>query len=179
MPFKRSGNPVYIIGETLSELGGSHYAKLAGAKGGKAPKVNFKNAGRIFSKLGALLAKQRPESRTVAACHDCSEGGIGVALAEMAFAGGLGAQIELGKMPMGEKIRRDDFILFSESNTRFIVEVEAERRKEFEGAMKGTAFAEIGRVAGNTLEIKGLAGNIIVNEGIDALKRAWKGTLWW
>ena len=116
----------------------------------------------------------------MAACHDCSEGGIGVALSEMCFAGMLGAEVDLKFVPLGEKVSRDDFILFAESNTRFIVEVEKSRSKEFEKAMKGTAFAQIGKVTdGNNLIVNGLKGGKIIDEKIGALKSAWKGTLWW
>ncbi|HLC92450.1 MAG TPA: phosphoribosylformylglycinamidine synthase subunit PurL [archaeon] len=180
MPFKRAGNLVYVIGETHSELGGSHYAKLVGSAGGKVAKVNFKKAKKIFSSLSTLIAKQKSEEKIVAACHDCSEGGIGVALSEMCFAGMLGAEVDLKFVPLGEKVSRDDFILFAESNTRFIVEVEKSRSKEFEKAMKGTAFAQIGKVTdGNNLIVNGLKGGKIIDEKIGALKSAWKGTLWW
>ncbi len=180
MPLKREGNLIYIIGETFSELGGSHYAKFSLEAGGKAPNVDFKKAHMIFSKLSELLGKQKAEEKIVAACHDCSEGGIAVALAEMAFASGLGAEIGLKNVPLGEKISRDDFILFSESNTRFIVEVEAERQREFEKAMKGIAFAEIGKVTGTgKLVVNGLEKPAIINSGLDDLRSAWKSTLWW
>ena len=180
MPFKREGNLIYVIGETFSELGGSHYAKFSGVGGGKAPKVDFKKAAKIFSKLSALLSRQKPEQKIVAACHDCSEGGIAVTVAEMAFASTLGAQIHLGSVVLGGKILRDDFILFSESNTRFIVEVELSRKKEFEKAMSGVAFAQIGTVASSgKLVVNGVGKNKIIDSELEEMKAAWKSTLWW
>ena len=79
--------------------------------------------------MNALAAAM--EKGLVRACHDCSEGGIGVAAAEMAFAGGLGMVIHLDKVPLAEPIERDDFVLFSESNTRFLAEVAPEDKQTF------------------------------------------------
>ena len=64
-------------------------------------------------------------ARLVASCHDCSDGGLGVALAETAFAGGLGLEIDLGAVP-AEGITRNDALLFSESQSRFVVTVSPE-----------------------------------------------------
>jgi phosphoribosylformylglycinamidine synthase len=91
------------------------------------------------------------------ACHDLSEGGLGVAAAEMAFAGGLGMSLSLKDVPLGEDIARDDYLLFSESNSRFLVEVSPEDRKDFKDVLGGTAFAVIGKVNRDT-KFRGLTG---------------------
>ena len=116
----------------------------------------------------------------VRACHDLSEGGLGVALAEMAFAGGLGADVSLAKVPTGEEIERDDVLLFSESNSRFLAEVEPGNQEEFENALRGNAFAVIGKVtAGDTLKIKGLKGKLVISLPLKTLKEAWQKPLRW
>ncbi len=116
----------------------------------------------------------------VRACHDCSDGGLGVALAEMAFAGGLGASAALKDVPLGEAITRDDFILFSESNSRFLVEVSDGKRGEFEKTMKGSRFAKIGEVTGSRrLEVSGLKGRKVISAPVIELKEAWQKTLRW
>ena len=116
----------------------------------------------------------------VKACHDLSEGGIGVAAAEMAFAGGLGMKIELNKVPRGEIMVRDDFILFSESNSRFLVEVAPEDKAKFEKALKGVDFAQIGQVTMvKKLEVVGRYDNVLVKADIDELKEAWQKPLRW
>jgi phosphoribosylformylglycinamidine synthase len=116
----------------------------------------------------------------VRACHDCSEGGIGVAAAEMAFAGGLGATIHLESVPLGEPIDRDDFILFSESNSRFLVEVAPENRAEFERVMGNTSLAGIGRVTDSEiLIIHGVHGRQVVHKSLDELKEAWQEPMKW
>jgi phosphoribosylformylglycinamidine synthase len=113
----------------------------------------------------------------VKACHDLSEGGLAVAAAEMAFAGGYGLELDLRKVP-GEALNRDDFILFSESNSRFLVEVSPKAKKEFETLMKGKACANIGKVTEEPrLRIKGLKGKIVVDSSINDLLSSWKRTL--
>ncbi|MFH1256530.1 MAG: phosphoribosylformylglycinamidine synthase subunit PurL [Candidatus Diapherotrites archaeon] len=181
MDLKEKGNPVYIVGETFKELGASHYAKISGATGGFVPKVRFEKAKKSFEKLSkAIFVGVKFSERIVCACHDCSEGGIGVAAAEMAFAGGIGIEIDLRKIPLGEKISRNDFILFSESNSRFIVEVNRKKAAAFEKIMKGSAFALIGRTAASKeLTVTGLNGKKVLNERLSALKKAWKRTLGW
>ena len=61
----------------------------------------------------------------VRSAHDVSDGGIGVALAESAFAGGLGAEIDLASVPQAG-VFRDDYLLFSESQSRFVITVKEE-----------------------------------------------------
>jgi phosphoribosylformylglycinamidine synthase len=116
----------------------------------------------------------------VKACHDLSEGGIGVAAAEMAFAGGLGVSIGLDKVPLGETVDRDDYILFSESNTRFLVEVAPADKEKFEKMMAGITAAEIGRVTeAETFEVYGRDGNKVLSAAVTELKEAWQKPLRW
>ncbi|MES0329549.1 MAG: AIR synthase-related protein, partial [Dehalococcoidales bacterium] len=123
---------------------------------------------------------QATRSRLVRACHDLSEGGLGVALAEMAFAGGLGARVFLDKVPLGEAIAREDYILFSESNSRFLVEIAPRDREKFERIMGDSPLATLGYVnGGQSLEIYGLKDNKVVDEPISELKEAWQKTFRW
>jgi phosphoribosylformylglycinamidine synthase len=171
MDAKEAGNSIYIVGETKDELGGSHYYMIHGYKGNKVPSVDLKKAKKSFDALIEAMDKG-----LVKACHDCSEGGIGVAAAEMAFAGELGVKIDLKKVPTD--LKRNDKILFSESNSRFLVEVK--KGKEFEKIMKGNVFAKIGEVtAGKKLIVIGLNKKHIVEEDVNKLKKVWKGTFDW
>jgi phosphoribosylformylglycinamidine synthase len=98
----------------------------------------------------------------------------------MAFAGGLGAAIRLESVPLGESIDRDDFVLFSESNSRFVVEVIPEKREEFERTMGDTSWAVIGEVTGSdTLEVYGQDGHKVVDKPISDLKEAWQSPIRW
>ena len=69
------------------------------------------------------------DQRLVRSCHDCSEGGLGVATAEMAFAGGLGMHLSLKNVSRDGDVTTDDVSLFSESNSRFVVEVAPEKQE--------------------------------------------------
>jgi phosphoribosylformylglycinamidine synthase len=171
MDFKKADNHIYIVGLTKNELGGSHYYHVHGQLGKNAPKVE-KSAKRLMDALSSAM-----RTGLVRACHDCSEGGLAVAVAEMCFAGGFGASIDLARVPVSETMR-DDMIMFSESNTRFICEVEPDKKAEFEKALKGRPFAEIGRtVATSRLVINGAAAKKRLDEDIWALKESWQAPL--
>jgi phosphoribosylformylglycinamidine synthase len=175
MDFKQAGDLVYIVGSTQNELGGSEYFSSRGFIGNSVPEVNPRLAKELMDSLSAATGKG-----LVRACHDCSDGGIGVAIAEMAFAGGLGASINLESIPLGESIDRDDLILFSESNSRFLVEVSPENQTDFEKIMDGVSLSNIGQVTdGEILEIYGLKGDRIVNKSISELKEAWQKPIRW
>ena len=175
MDCKREDDLVYIIGTTWNELGGSQYYGIHGYVGNRVPSVDSNKGKRLMDALSAVM-----EKGLVRACHDLSEGGIGVAAAEMAFAGGLGMVIHLGQVPLGEAINRDDYVLFSESNTRFLVEVAPEARHQFEHMMAGIDFAAIGQVTGQErLEVYGLNGEIVLSAPINELKEAWQRPLRW
>ncbi|MBN1913535.1 MAG: phosphoribosylformylglycinamidine synthase subunit PurL [Candidatus Omnitrophica bacterium] len=173
---KNPGNLIYIIGNTRSELGGSHYYDLLGFIGNGAPRVYFKEAVSSFSALSEAASRG-----LVCAMHDCSDGGLGVSLAEMAFAGGLGAAIFLKEVPYkNEKAMRDDILLFSESNSRFIVEVEPKKQKRFEGILRsgGVPFGLIGCFSDKEeYAVYGLDGKVCIKEDITVLKEAWQKPL--
>src|SRR5260370_1773343 len=118
MDLKEPGNVLLFVGETRNELGGSHYHLVTWQTGGIVPQVNLEKARTIFRKV-----QQAIQAGLVRSCHDLSEGGLAVALAEMAFAGGLGADVTgLASLKLS-----DEFALFSESPTRFALEVAADK----------------------------------------------------
>ncbi len=175
MDCKREDDLVYIIGTTLNELGGSQYYGVHGYVGNRVPKVDSKKGKKLMDTLGTVM-----ENGLVKACHDLSEGGLGVAAAEMAFAGGLGMVIHLGQVPLGESINRDDYLLFSESNTRFLVEIAPKDRQQFENMMAGVDFAAIGKVTDKgRLEIYGINGATVLSAPVIELKEAWQRPLRW
>ena len=167
---KKAESYIYVIGKTFQEMGGSQYMHSRGKRGGVVPRVDAKKSVRTMKKLTRAIA-----SGSVISAHDCSEGGLIVALAEMLFSGGLGAEVSLKKAPRGNDITRDDVLLFSESNSRFIVEVPEEKKKAFESKMKGVPFGLLGRSKkGKTLLVKGLKEKTIIKANIDRLKSSWK-----
>ncbi|UCG92209.1 MAG: phosphoribosylformylglycinamidine synthase subunit PurL [candidate division WOR-3 bacterium] len=118
MDFKHDDSDIYLIGETKDELGGSEYFRLLGIDGGTVPDVDLKRAPEIMKRLHDAIQKG-----IILSCHDLSEGGLGLAMSEMAFSGDIGALINLDHISFSGQKRRHDFILFAESNTRFLVEV--------------------------------------------------------
>jgi phosphoribosylformylglycinamidine (FGAM) synthase-like enzyme len=175
MDVKKEGGLIYIVGITNDELGGSHYYAVKGFIGNKVPKVNPQRGKKLMDTLSTAMKKG-----LVKACHDLSEGGIGVAAAEMAFAGELGMVLYLDKVPLGEPIARNDTIFFSESNTRFLVEVAPEDSQRFVQAMRGVEFAAIGQVVKNaTFQVYGINGERVVSVPLDELKEAWQKPLRW
>ena len=170
MDAKKEGNLIYAIGKTFNEMGGSHYWKLSGFVGNSVPRVDPEKGIKLMNRLSSASSK-----RLVASCHDCSEGGLGVALAEMAFAGGLGMQLSLKGAAREADIKRDDVLLFSESNTRFIAEVPRKKQKAFEEHMKGIPLGLLGTIkAKSSFEIKGISGKTCIKTTVQKLKKSWQ-----
>jgi phosphoribosylformylglycinamidine synthase len=172
MDLKAAGDLLYLIGETFNELGGSEYYKLKGYLGASVPKVKGAKAKRTFKAVTKAI-----DSSFVKSCHDLSEGGLAVAAAEMAFAGGYGLELDLRKVP-GKELTRNDFALFSESNSRFLIEVAEVDKEDFEDLMKGKNCSLIGKVTKEQkLLIQGLNDKVVVNASLETLRRSWKKTL--
>ena len=172
MDTKTSGNLLYIIGNTMNDLGGSEYYKLKGYLGNSVPKLNAVKARKTYYSFTKAISEG-----VIKAAHDLSEGGLAVAAAEMALASNLGMELDLKKLPKKD-INRDDFALFSESNSRFLVEVTQKDKETFESIMKGKVISEVGKVTKNpNLIIKGLKGGTVLDASITDLRDSWKKTL--
>ncbi|HSR35946.1 MAG TPA: AIR synthase-related protein, partial [Desulfurivibrionaceae bacterium] len=175
MDVKRPGDIVYLLGKTLYELGGSEYFARLGAIGNSVPRVDTAKAYRRYQAYHqAVLAG------TVASCHDLSDGGLAVAAAESAFAGGFGMQLDLGRVlwQSDDAEKSDLALLFSESASRHLVTVHPEQRDAFEKIMSGNCFAALGTVTDvPELTITGLSGATVVKSGLAELKEAWQQTL--
>ena len=174
MDAKRANDLVYVLGETRAEMGGSEYYALHGFIGNQVPRVDAQRARKLYEALSSTM-----EKGLVASCHDCSDGGLGVALAEVAFAGGLGMEVDLRKVP-ASGVDGNDTLLFSESQSRFVATVRPENQKAFEDCLKENIFSPVGRVvSGKGFTITGLGGSAVVRADIDELKEAWKKPLMW
>lgn len=112
----------------------------------------------------------------VAACHDLSEGGLGACLAEMAIGGDMGATIDLSEV---NKELRTDFKIFSESNTRWVVEVKKEKQTQFEKQLQKDQvhFILLGKTKGDHLIFKD-DEKIIVDLRVDVLRECWRKPIW-
>jgi phosphoribosylformylglycinamidine synthase len=178
MDLKAAGNRLILIGETHAELGGSHLLRVLGKEGGEAPNL-AQNAPRIHAALARAIT-----DGLVRSCHDLSEGGLAVAVAEMAFSGEIGAEIDLAKVPGSDKLSNDIETLFSESNTRFLVEVRPDDVERLLAAFDGLSV-EGGRAAADVgetltyhiLRATGRDGETVLAEALDDLKSAWQTPL--
>jgi len=175
MDLKKPGNRLYVLGETRDEMGGSRYGLHLGTKGGVVPHLNPKETWPLYERLSQAI-----QEGLVASCHDCSEGGLGVALAEMAFGGGFGADVDLRTVPMAwllSKEGRSDKVLFSESNGRFVVEVAPSAERKFNALMNGLNVGPVGEVqTAKNLELVGLDGKK-TKWSLSDLESSWRGGL--
>ncbi len=183
---KSEGNAIFLLGRTREEFGGSAYSRQTGRKGA-VPAVDLP----ILKKSVQAVVKAI-RSGAVAACHDLSEGGLCVAVAEMCIGGDVGAEIDIDAMN-GVKLANSkggwkyaaaresklpiDAKLFAESNTRWLLEVKKGRETEFKSIMAGLNLYEIGRVCGNSLRVSE-NGKTIIDESVEKLRDAWTKPLW-
>ena len=169
MEAKVPGDFLYVLGVTRNELAGSEYYDLYGYTGLNVPKVKLEEVLPLYQAL-----EQSTRDEILASVHGIYRGGLGVHLALVAMAGGLGLEVELAKVPV-EGVKRDDVLLYSESAGRFIVTVAPEDRAEFEERFKGLPWGCVGMVTENKkLTIRGLEGKVLLNVGLRQLKTAWK-----
>ncbi len=180
MDLKQAGNHLYLVGSTANELGGSHFAMIHGLDGGQVPRVDPGKAAMTFAAMHQAI-----KTGLIRACHDLSEGGLATAVAEMAFAGGLGATLNLAAVPNdlpGNLTEFDATLLFSESNTRFVCEVAAEHAARFETVLADVPHARIGSVA-DTRRLNAFSARdatlALIAESVDELKEAWLAPLNW
>ncbi len=168
---KEAGNLLYLIGDTKKELGGSEYYKLRGVEGGIVPRTDPKVLKRS---MVALLDTMKVG--LVASCHDLSEGGLAVAVCEMSMGGDSGVYIDIGAV--NPKLR-SDYKLFSESNTRWVVEVQKAVAGRFESFMAthGVCISEIGTVIKDKRVGINDNGTELVDISVDAVRAAWGNPL--
>jgi phosphoribosylformylglycinamidine synthase len=189
MDLKAAGNRLYQVGATHDELGGSHWTLVRDMDGGHVPKVNPELAKRTFLAIHQLIQRGG-----IAACHDLSEGGLAVAAAEMAFAGGLGLQLQLDQVPSEVSVETEHgclVALFSESNTRFLCEVAETHQQAFEEVLEAAEipFGLVGAVVDDdllTITVSGKEASVaagdqqlVLSETLEKLKASWQEPLKW
>jgi len=139
------------------------------------PKVRPGEAVRTYRLLADAIG-----SGLVRSCHDLSEGGLAVAMAEMCFAGQFGVGMDLSEVPRTADADRDEILLFSETASRFLVEIEPDDEAGFRTAMEGVTISRIGDVnQTGFLLVRGLGGAIVLDEHIEELREAFVAPLRW
>ena len=171
MDLKAADNFLYILGDTADEAGGSEYYAHLGYVGSKIPVVDFLEARDRYERYHKALGRG-----LVRACHDCSDGGLAVALAEMAFAGDVGLRVDLGLVPVSGELT-ENIVLFSETASRLLVEVAPGRSREFEEVMGDTAWARIGQCSEDRRLVINSGEREVLALSLEEMKGAWKGTL--
>jgi phosphoribosylformylglycinamidine synthase len=155
-------------------MGGSRFHLLKGIPGGVVPRVDLKLAPAIFRGLHEAIRRG-----LIRACHDLSEGGLAVAVAEMAFAGGIGVDVTTpGDVSTGEP---DEVLLFAESATRFVIEVKPEHGTTLRECLgSGVPLTRIGQTIGEPrLRVACVSGEWVIWARLADLKEAWQKPLRW
>ena len=171
--FKDEGDLIYVVGQTKKELGGSEYFAELGYVGNDVPQVDTATSIPLYKSLTESNKKQ-----LVRSAHDISDGGLFVTLAESAFAGRIGIDVNLDTLDCSEALKTDEK-LFSETQSRLVISVNPAHKAEFEALFEGQSISMIGTVsADDRIEIKdGDAAAIDVN--VEEAFGAWHKTVNW
>jgi phosphoribosylformylglycinamidine synthase len=144
--FKNEGDAVILLGETKEELGGSEYLKVIhNLIKGDAPELVLENEKNL-----QLLMLSAIRSGLISSAHDCSEGGLAVALSECCIENKFGAQIT----NLNANIRADAE-LFGESQSRIVISCSQQNAAKVEESARKyqVPFKVIGKVSGGNLKI--------------------------
>jgi len=178
--FKTPTDSIYLIGVTSQELGSSELAFMlsdmqqTGGIGGNVPKINIKTNIEAYKALSNAI-----HAGLVNSAHDCSEGGLAVALAESCFGQMYGAKVDFDSIDTGKgKLFPDEWgLLFGESLGRIVVSVSKENEEAFQTIMWGNPLSRIGEVTHESKLSMMLREEVVLEAEIDELKFAWKATL--
>ena len=173
--FKFAGDKIYLVGSSKQELGASELAYMmvesgrAAGIGGQVPQLPHPE--QNLATYRALSTSIR--AGWVRTAHDCSEGGLAIALAEMCIGGRIGAAVDIDGSGEGDVWGR----LWGESLGRFVVAVSPQHEAAFLAAMKGHSTTVLGEVvADNNLTITD-GDDALVSMDVDTMATVWKGTL--
>jgi phosphoribosylformylglycinamidine synthase II len=167
--FKKENSSIILIGKTKNELGGSELSRILGIKG-MAPEVDGELSHKTLKKLTT-----GNRDKLFLSIHDLSEGGLAVALSEMTFSNKIGCEIDISSI---KTELRDDILLFSESNSRFLVEVEEKNIKKVDALLKNIPHYKIGKTIGDSLVVKN-KNKTLINIKVDKILKEWQGAVEW
>ena len=169
--FKQAGDCIGLIGFTMEELGGSEYLKvLFDRNEGKPPVLDRKHEKQVQEFCLELIQKGLIQS-----AHDCSEGGLAIAVAESCFSAkeeALGATLEL------ESTLRGDALLFGETQSRIIISFPEELTDQIENLALSypVDFSLIGKTGGSQFTVS-INGQEYIKQDIESAKEIWKTSL--
>ena len=171
--FKNAGDILYILGPTWREMAGSEAAAQLQLQGGHVPNVDALSAQQRYRAVNALMRQ-----RAIAACHDCSDGGLAVALAEMCIGGRLGVEVNLDRVPALEPMNRTE-LLYSESASRLLVSVKPDMAPLLDAVARWQVCARIGTVTDTGQCVLTSGDSVLAAVAVEELARAFKATLDW
>ncbi len=163
---KEEGNTIAIIGATGPDMGASAYYRMCRCHSSKVPDVDI-----AALRAGIEVVVGGIERGAVVSCHDISDGGLAVALAEMCIGGDTGAEIDLAKLGN----LRTDAKLFSESNSRWVVELRKGKEKLMPKDRKARML-KVGTVGGDSLRMS--SGKVVIDTRTDKLAKSFNEPLW-
>ncbi|HEX6811183.1 MAG TPA: phosphoribosylformylglycinamidine synthase subunit PurL [Planctomycetota bacterium] len=173
---KRAGSLLVLVGITKDELGGSVFYKTRGLLGRNVPRVDPTLGHDVLRGCHRAIS-----ARCVLSAHDLSEGGLAVAVAEMAIGGKLGASIDLDKVPLqgsqSPGSLQDHQVLFSESQSRLLLEIAPDRLADLQANLHRVPFAVIGEVTKQPEIVFHRGGAQVASVSLEAAERAWKRPL--
>lgn len=168
--FKETDELIYLLGETRGELGGTTYEKVSGKLQETVPQVHLQEALSLYRKTHNAIVNQ-----LISSIHDLSDGGLGVALAESALGGRLGAEVTLDSLFSSQNQSVESArALFCETPSRFIATVRKENQSKFEKTLAGSAFFLIGKTTKEPAVKVSLNGSSILNVDLTQIEKAWK-----
>ena len=175
--FKHPGDHIYLLGETHQELGASELAYMfrdecSGGIGGEVPRINPQRNLTMYRALTSAMSQG-----LVSSAHDCSDGGLAVAVAECCFGSGTGASVDISTLESDCSHLDEWGALFGESMGRILVSVAPEHSDSFFAAMEGNACSRLGSVEdGDTIKVN-YSGKEVLRASMRELKQSWKGSL--
>lgn len=164
---KKEGSILYLLGETENEMGGSALFRHIGVECSCVPDVNLDSS---ESAMKAVLELNKEGD--MLSVHDLSEGGLGIAISEMCIGGQIGATIDIKRIAEG---KRNEVKLFSESNSRYLIEVPVQFALKVEDTISrhDVPYTKLGTVGGGTLKITD-GGNVLADIPVDILDHKWR-----
>ena len=147
-----------VMGDTKDELGGSEYFEyIHRFIGGVCPRVDFTD-----SKINMLAVLSLIKNKLVKSVHDCSKGGLSIALSELSIFGNIGCTIDIEKIPCEENLSSEK-ILFSESHSRYLLVIDKKNIEEVNHILskKKITFAVLGKFSGDQINIKHKSKNLV------------------
>ena len=161
-----------VIGNTKNELGGSEYFEyIHKFIGGLCPVVDFKD-----SKINMLTVLLLIKNKLVKSVHDCSKGGLSVALTELSIFGNIGCNVDVENIPSKKNLSSEE-ILFSESHSRYLLVIDKKNIVNVEHLLskKKISFAVLGKFSGDQIIIKRKSQNLVKLRVDQVQKRYFNG----